>query len=75
MFDLRYHVASLAAVFLALVVGILIGVGLTTQGVISTSERLSAGAPCDTPSSWRGAVTIRQFWRNFRQIWRIAWAT
>jgi Copper transport outer membrane protein, MctB len=39
MFDLRYHVASLAAVFLALVVGILIGVGLTTQGVISTSER------------------------------------
>jgi hypothetical protein len=39
MFDLRYHVASLVAVFLALVVGILIGVGLTSQGVISTSER------------------------------------
>jgi hypothetical protein len=39
MFDLRYHVASLAAVFLALVVGILVGVGLTSQGVISTSER------------------------------------
>jgi hypothetical protein len=39
VFDLRYHVASLAAVFLALVVGILIGVGLTSQGVISTSER------------------------------------
>ena len=28
MFDLRYHVASLAAVFVALIVGILIGVGL-----------------------------------------------
>jgi hypothetical protein len=39
VFDLRYHVASLVAVFLALVVGILVGVGLTSQGVISTSER------------------------------------
>ncbi len=39
MFDLRYHVVSLAAVFIALVIGILVGVGVTTQGVISTSER------------------------------------
>jgi hypothetical protein len=39
VFDLRYHIASLAAVFLALVVGILVGVGITSQGVISTSER------------------------------------
>jgi outer membrane murein-binding lipoprotein Lpp len=29
MFDLRYHVASLAAVFLALVIGILVGVGVS----------------------------------------------
>ena len=29
MFDLRYHVASLAAVFVALLIGILVGVGLT----------------------------------------------
>lgn len=29
MFDLRYHVASLAAVFLALVIGILVGVGIS----------------------------------------------
>src|SRR6266545_4657387 len=29
MFDLRYHVASLAAVFLALLIGILVGVGLS----------------------------------------------
>jgi len=29
MFDLRYHVASLAAVFLALIVGILVGVGIS----------------------------------------------
>jgi hypothetical protein len=40
MFDFRYHVASLAAVFLALVVGIVIGVGLSGQGVVQESERV-----------------------------------
>ena len=39
MFDFRYHVVSLAAVFLALVVGIVIGVGLSGQGVLQDSER------------------------------------
>ena len=39
MFDLRYHVASLAAVFVALIVGILIGVGLSGRGFVSDSER------------------------------------
>lgn len=39
MFDFRYHVASLVAVFLALVVGIVIGVGLSGQGVAKESER------------------------------------
>ncbi|MBD0337909.1 MAG: copper transporter [Thermoleophilia bacterium] len=39
MFDFRYHVASLAAVFLALVVGIVIGVGLSGQGIVAESER------------------------------------
>lgn len=39
MFDFRYHVASLAAVFIALVLGILVGVGISSQGVISTNER------------------------------------
>jgi hypothetical protein len=29
MFDLRYHVASLAAIFLALIIGILVGVGIS----------------------------------------------
>ena len=33
MFDLRYHVASLAAVFIALVIGILVGVGIADRGV------------------------------------------
>ena len=38
MFDLRYHVASLAAVFLALVIGILVGVGIASHG-LGDSER------------------------------------
>ena len=39
MFDLRYHVASLAAVFLALIIGILVGVGITRGGFVSKAER------------------------------------
>lgn len=39
MFDLRYHVVSLAAVFLALVVGILVGVGLSGRGFVDNAER------------------------------------
>jgi Copper transport outer membrane protein, MctB len=39
VFDLRYHVASLAAVFLALVIGILVGVGIASQTTIEESER------------------------------------
>src|ERR671934_2628114 len=33
MFDFRYHVASLAAVFFALVIGLLIGVALASHGL------------------------------------------
>ncbi len=39
MFDLRYHVASLAAVFIALVVGILVGVGISGRGFVDDVER------------------------------------
>lgn len=39
MFDLRYHVASLTAVFLALVVGILVGVGISGRGFVDDAER------------------------------------
>jgi hypothetical protein len=42
MFDLRYHVASLAAVFVALIVGILVGVGLSGSGVTNKAELESA---------------------------------
>ncbi|HXY84088.1 MAG TPA: copper transporter [Gaiellaceae bacterium] len=39
MFDLRYHVASLAAVFFALVIGILVGVALTSHGLNNTERK------------------------------------
>jgi len=38
MFDLRYHVASLAAVFVALIIGILVGVGLAGSGVTKQAD-------------------------------------
>ena len=39
MFDLRYHVASLAAVFVALVIGILVGVALASHGLGNTERK------------------------------------
>jgi hypothetical protein len=39
VFDLRYHVASLAAVFVMLAVGILIGVGISGRGFVDDAER------------------------------------
>jgi hypothetical protein len=38
MFDLRYHVASLTAVFLALVIGILVGVGISDRGLVDKTQ-------------------------------------
>jgi len=48
MFDLRYHVASLAAVFVALIVGILVGVGLAGSGVTKEADLRVAQAQRDT---------------------------
>lgn len=39
MFDLRYHVASLAAVFLALIIGILVGVGISDRGLVDSVKK------------------------------------
>src|SRR4029450_5461098 len=39
MFDLRYHVVSLAAVFIALVIGILVGVALASHGLGNTERK------------------------------------
>jgi hypothetical protein len=47
MFDLRYHVASLAAVFVALVIGIFVGVGLSGKGFVNDAERANLQARID----------------------------
>jgi Copper transport outer membrane protein, MctB len=39
MLSLRYHIASLSAVFIALIVGILVGVGISGRGFVDKSER------------------------------------
>lgn len=39
MFDFRYHVASLTAVFLALVIGILVGVGISDRGLLDKAKK------------------------------------
>jgi hypothetical protein len=39
MFDLRYHVVSLAAVFIALVIGILVGAALASHGLGNTERK------------------------------------
>jgi hypothetical protein len=39
MFTFRYHVVSLAAVFVALVVGILVGIGISGRGFVDKTER------------------------------------
>jgi len=38
VFDFRYHVASLAAVFIALVLGIVVGVGLSGSGITKEAD-------------------------------------
>jgi len=56
MFDLRYHVASLAAVFVALIVGILVGVGLAGSGVTNKTDLRIAQLQRDTAQNQRNAA-------------------
>ena len=59
MFDLRYHVASLAAVFLALVIGIVVGVGISGKGFVSDSERRVFNERIADLKSERNAARLR----------------
>jgi hypothetical protein len=59
MFDLRYHVASLAAVFLALIIGIVVGVGISGKGFVSDSERKVLNLQIADLKSERDAARLR----------------
>ena len=59
MFDLRYHVASLAAVFLALVIGILVGVGISSGGFVQKGERRILNAKIDELQRSLDAARLR----------------
>ena len=73
MFDLRYHVASLTAVFVALVVGILVGVGLSGKGFVNDAERSNLNnqiadlrrerdsARASLDQATRGALALKDF--------------
>src|SRR4029078_8916676 len=59
MFDLRYHVASLAAVFLALIIGIVVGGGISGQGFVSDSQRSLLNERIDELQSRLDSATKR----------------
>jgi hypothetical protein len=73
VFDLRYHVASLTAVFVALVIGILVGVGLSGKGFVNDAERTNLNgqiadlkserdaARSALDSATRGALALKAF--------------
>src|SRR5215211_1101414 len=55
----RYHAASLAAVFLALAIGILIGVGLGHNVVSGTTKNLEQSLKSDLSSARGRADTLQ----------------
>jgi copper transport outer membrane protein MctB len=59
VFDLRYHVASLTAVFLALIIGILVGVGISSGGFVKKSERRILNDRIDELESRLDAARLR----------------
>jgi hypothetical protein len=59
VFDLRYHVASLAAVFVALVIGIFVGVGLSGRGFVNDAERKNLEARINELQADRDSADAR----------------
>jgi len=57
VFDIRYHVASLSAVFVALVIGILVGVGLSGRGFVDDAERQNLTREIASLKAERDAAT------------------
>lgn len=61
MFDFRYHATSLAAVFVALLVGLLLGVAIGDQGLVSSAERdLRANLRSDVRDANDRTRTLRE---------------
>ena len=58
-YSARYHVASLAAIFLALGVGILIGTGLGKNVINGTTRGLESSLKSDLDSARNQAATLR----------------
>lgn len=60
MFDFRYHALSLVAVFLALAVGVLLGVAIGDAGLVSSAKRdIEASLRADVRSSRAEAADLR----------------
>jgi hypothetical protein len=60
MFDFRYHAVSLASVFIALVVGLLLGVAIGDANLVSSAERnLRDSLRSDLNSARNDASTLR----------------
>jgi hypothetical protein len=57
MFDFRYHIASLSAVFVALVIGILVGVGLSGRGFVDDAERKNLSREIESLKAERDVAT------------------
>ncbi len=60
MLDFRYHVTSLAAVFLALIIGILVGVGISGTGFVRESERENLNGIIDDLRADRDALRTQR---------------
>jgi hypothetical protein len=65
MFDFRYHALSLVAVFLALTIGLLLGVAIGDEGLVSTAgEKVRAGLRKDVHAEQARSTKLR---RQLRQ--------
>jgi hypothetical protein len=67
MFTFRYHVVSLAAVFVALVVGILVGIGISGRGFVDRSERQQLQNQIDDLRNQRDDVVAQLAFSQKRQ--------
>lgn len=74
MFDFRYHVASLLAVFIALVIGILVGIGLSGRGFVTNAERKNLESQISDLRSDRDAARAQLTDLTRRQVATDAYA-